>query len=65
VGSQLEALVRSRGDLRLRKVDVVSWVSPVARQYDVRQLPWLWLYRDGERIATGSREVLERLAAGN
>ncbi len=47
--------------MRLRKVDVESWNSPVAQQYRIRSLPTLWLYEDGQRVATDTREVLGRL----
>jgi hypothetical protein len=63
VGSQLEALARSRSDVRLRVVDVVSWSSPVAKQHGIRRLPTLWLYRDGERVTTDTREALAALAS--
>lgn len=63
MGPQLEALTQRRSDVRLRIVDIESWDSPVAQQYSVRRLPWLWLYQDGRRVSTDTREVLGMLNA--
>lgn len=63
MGPQLEALTSRRPDVRLRIVDIESWDSPVARQYEVRRLPWLWLYRDGRRVSTDTREIVGLLNA--
>lgn len=50
--------------MKLRKVDIGDWSSPVARQHDVRRLPRLLLY-DGERLVSSStEEVLELLESG-
>lgn len=59
--SQLEALTRQRTDLRLRIVDIEAWDSPVAEQYGVNRLPTLWLYSDGERVASETGDVVARL----
>ena len=61
MGPQLEALAKESDRLKLRKVDVVSWDSPVAQRYRIRSLPTLWLYIDGERVETDARAALERL----
>jgi thiol-disulfide isomerase/thioredoxin len=40
--------------LALRKIDVIDWESPVARQHRVGSLPYLVLYgADGRRLAAG------------
>jgi hypothetical protein len=59
----LEALTRKRSDVRLRRIDIESWGSPVAKLYGVRSLPLLWLYRDGEVVARGTRDVVDELNA--
>ena len=59
--TQLEALTRQRSDVKLRIVDIGSWDSPVARQYEVRQLPTLWLFRDGAVVCKGLAEVVGEL----
>ena len=58
---QLEALAKDTDDVFLRIVDVGAWDSAVAQQYAIRQLPALWLYRDGELVAEDSSEVLGEL----
>ncbi len=58
---QLEALANRRTNVSLRLVDIQSWDSPVARQYGVRRLPWLWLYADGKLVTKDSEQVLDRL----
>jgi thioredoxin-like negative regulator of GroEL len=57
----LEGLTRTRSDVKLRIVDIGAWDSPVARQYRVRQLPLLWLFRDGKEVCRGTREVVGEL----
>jgi hypothetical protein len=49
--------------VRLRRIDIESWDSPVAKLYGVRSLPLLWLYRDGEVVARGTRDVVDELNA--
>jgi thiol-disulfide isomerase/thioredoxin len=59
---QIEALVQSRDDLSLRKLDIVQWGSDVSQQFAIRSIPYLMLYdRHGELLAEGTREVLEKL----
>ena len=59
----MEALTRRRPDVRLRRIDVESWDSPVARHYRVRSLPLLWLYRDGVLVTRGTRDVIGEINA--
>ncbi|MEM9382605.1 MAG: hypothetical protein AAGB93_21815 [Planctomycetota bacterium] len=47
----MEGLARSNDSLRLRKIDVGSWSSPVARQHGIESLPSLVLY-EGDRLVT-------------
>lgn len=49
--------------MRLRRIDIESWDSLVAELYRVRSLPLLWLYRDGEVVARGTRDVVDELNA--
>lgn len=51
--------------LALRKIDVVDWESPVARQHDIGSLPHLVLFGpDGTRLAEGdANQVLRVLGA--
>ncbi|MBK8974984.1 MAG: thioredoxin family protein [Planctomycetes bacterium] len=59
----MERLITRTGGIRLRRIDIDTWDSPVARQYGIRSLPTLWLYVDGERTASDPRAVLAKLAA--
>lgn len=54
----------NRYDIVLRRVDIVSWDSAVARQHGIDRLPTLWLYEDGVRIATDPREIVQRITQG-
>lgn len=46
----------------MRIVDIETWRSPVAQQHGVNRLPLLWLYVDGERVASDTDSVLTELA---
>jgi len=57
----LEALARRDPDLRILRIDIGQWGSPVARQHGIRGLPTVWLY-DGEDLVTrDTRQALGRL----
>jgi thioredoxin-like negative regulator of GroEL len=58
----LAALAEQHPQVKLRRVDVGDWQSPVALQYGIRQLPTLWLYEDGELVSKDGREVAARLS---
>ena len=58
----MERLARETGNFRVLKIDIDTWGSPVAKQYDIHSLPTLWLYEGKERRATGRREVFELLS---
>jgi thioredoxin-like negative regulator of GroEL len=64
LGPALERLAgRAHARLALRKVDIVDWTEPVARQYGVESLPYLVLYDDrGQQVAAGDEvfSVLKR-----
>ncbi len=50
----LEALAREHPNLALRKIDIVDWNHPVARQQEVRDLPYVRLYDpEGRLVAEG------------
>lgn len=55
----LENFVAGDPDVVLRKVDIVGWQSPVARQYQIRGVPHLQIYdRHGRKVGemTGFHE---------
>ena len=62
-GPQLEALATREPEIRLRRVDVVSWDSAVATRYSIRSLPTLWLYHDGRRVADNAAATMQKLAS--
>jgi thiol-disulfide isomerase/thioredoxin len=53
----LERLAAARTDrLAIRKVDIVDWTMPVARQHGIESLPFLVLYDpEGRRVAQGDQ----------
>ena len=64
LGPQVEAHIRRRGSIRLRRIHVESWESPVVSDQHVTSLPQLWLYVDG-KLVTKSRERVMGLLAGS
>lgn len=52
---QLEAIVKEHPDkVVLKKVDIVSWNTPVARQYNISSIPYLEFYdSSGKKVASG------------
>lgn len=52
--------MRERDDLHLRRIDINSWQSPVARQHRIGRLPYLQLYENGRLIADGTDAVMGR-----
>ena len=50
----LMSLIHAKQSVALRRIDIVSWDSPVARQHDIQALPQLHLY-DGTRLITSNR----------
>ena len=58
---RLEAAVRERGNVRLRRVNIRDWSSPVAQQYGIQSIPQLWLHDGTKRVATDTSEVMRRI----
>lgn len=65
LGPRLLAATQRRPDVRVRVVDIVSYDSDVAKQYDIEEVPALWLYRDGRLVATDADTVWRLLDAAN
>ncbi len=57
----MEAYVRGRSGITLRRIDIVSWDSAVAKQYQIRSIPYLILYENGRKTADGTKAVLALL----
>jgi thioredoxin 1 len=57
----VEKLVKARGTVRLRKIDIRDWDSPVARQYRIESIPQLWLHDGHERVSTDIGRIMAAL----
>jgi thiol-disulfide isomerase/thioredoxin len=58
---RLEELARQHANLAVRKIDIVSWSHPVARQQGVADLPYLRLFDPEGRLVAEGDPVLESL----
>ena len=58
----MEDLAEETGDFVIRKVDIDKFGSDVARQYNIRRLPTLWLYDGDELVSKDTREILQTLS---
>lgn len=53
VSPRLEEMVNADGEIALRKIDIVNWNTPVARQYHIRSIPQVNVYnRHGMLVGT-------------
>lgn len=57
----MEGLVKQAGTIRLRKIDINQWGSPVAEQHDIHRLPRLLLYDGTRLISDDTKRVLQML----
>lgn len=57
----MEALARKDPDLRLLKIDIGKWGSPVAEQYRIKRLPTVWLYENSKIATRDVREAMRKL----
>lgn len=57
----MEALAETHRMVKLRRIDIGSWDSPVADQYSIRRLPTVWLYIDGKLYSKELDAVAKRL----
>jgi len=53
----LERLARQHKNFRVVRIDIDTWSSPVAEQYDIRSLPALWLFEGKKKRADDARAV--------
>ncbi|MDH3591853.1 MAG: thioredoxin family protein [Planctomycetota bacterium] len=58
MGPKLEEIVKLKGNLRLRKIEIPRGPSDVGKQYSITSVPTLWLYEGDKLIANQTREVL-------
>lgn len=59
--SQLEAFANHRSDMRLQFIDIRNWNSPVAKQFDIRMLPMVWLFENGRQLTNETGATLATL----
>ena len=59
----MEAIAKHRQGVYLRKIDIVSWDSPVARQMGIKSLPTIWIYEGGLLTAKDQQTVIQKLSA--
>ena len=59
----MEALIRKRGTVRLRKIDVVGWKSEVSRQFRISSLPTLHLYDGNRLVSKNTNQILRALSS--
>lgn len=54
LNKSLVDIKRVHGDkVEIYKLDIVGWESALARDYNIRDLPYLMVYDDGELIGNG------------
>ena len=61
MGPQLEAIAKERQDVQLRIIDIDSWSSEVTQQHQIRNLPTLWLYADGNLVTKDTNDTIAKL----
>ena len=60
MGPKLEQIARADPDVKLCKIDVVNWNTPVVAQYKIRSIPYVQVYdRNGTPIGSGSARLNE------
>lgn len=63
MGPQLAALAQQNAKVKLRRIDIGRWESPVAAQFGIRRLPTIWLYEDGALASKDPAAIEQRLSA--
>ena len=53
----MKGLARQKKNFRVVTIDIGNWGSPVAKQYEIRRLPTLWLY-EGKELRTEDRDEI-------
>ena len=57
----MEALQSHKQSFRIRKIDIMTWESDVARQHDIRSLPTLLMYDGKTLVSSDTREIVKML----
>jgi thiol-disulfide isomerase/thioredoxin len=63
----LEEMARTDPEVALRKIDIVNWTTPVAKQYEVHSIPLVMVYgRTGKLVGTvngANPQMIQRYVA--
>ncbi len=51
----MEALINQKQGVRLLRIDIDRWGSPVAEQYGINRLPTVWLYNGTNKAASNTQ----------
>jgi hypothetical protein len=51
----LETLINQKKGVRLLRIDIDRWGSPVAKQYGINRLPTVWLYNGTTKVASDTQ----------
>ncbi len=57
----MEARIQEKGTVRLLRVDIDTWGSPVAKQYGINRLPTVWFYEGTRKVSTDTRQSFNLL----
>jgi len=57
----LEAAIHKNGEVRLRRINIGKWGSPVASQYGINSLPTLHLYEGKKLVSKDRRRAMASL----
>lgn len=57
---QVEAMVKQSDALYLRKIDIVNWSTPVAKQFNIKSIPYFMIYDpQGKMAKEGGANILQ------
>ena len=60
ISPKLQQLASQNGDVELRKIDIVNWGSPVAKQFGLRSIPNIRVYdRHGKLVGQPTSRIAE------
>ncbi len=58
----MDALARSKSNVNLRRIDIVSWQSAVSREFGIRRLPTVWLYDGTSKVSSSPTDIFRRIS---
>ncbi len=61
----MEALSNNKQGVRLIRIDIDRWGSPVAKQYGINRLPTVWLYNGTSKVASGTQAAIAQASQLN